>query len=110
MPNSYVVNPSTDPNWAWDAPLLDYSIYPGETRSFGFTQRGCRLKCPFCVVPKKEGAPTQASELWMIQRFGMPRKIMLLDNDFFGGPNWRGIVEEAVRGEANAPIHESLAI
>src|SRR5204862_477170 len=25
----------------------DYSIYPGWRQSIGFTQRGCRLKCPF---------------------------------------------------------------
>src|SRR5579862_2124973 len=33
----------------------DYSIYPRFQQSIGFTQRGCRLKCPFCVVPEKEG-------------------------------------------------------
>ena len=33
----------------------DYSIYPKFDGSIGFTQRGCRLKCGFCVVPKKEG-------------------------------------------------------
>jgi hypothetical protein len=37
--------------------LFDYSIYPTFTASIGFTQRGCRLKCGFCVVPKKEGRP-----------------------------------------------------
>jgi hypothetical protein len=34
----------------------DYSIYPNFPHSIGFTQRGCRLKCSFCVVPLKEGA------------------------------------------------------
>lgn len=33
----------------------DYSIYPDFKPSIGFLQRGCRLKCSFCVVPKKEG-------------------------------------------------------
>ena len=34
----------------------DYSIYGASfAASIGFTQRGCRLKCPFCVVPRKEG-------------------------------------------------------
>src|SRR5260370_23787058 len=32
----------------------DYSIYPAFQRSIGFAIRGCRLKCPFCVVPVKE--------------------------------------------------------
>lgn len=34
----------------------DYSLYPNWRQSIGFTQRGCRLKCSFCVVPRKEGA------------------------------------------------------
>ena len=29
----------------------DYSIYPHFTGSIGFTQRGCRLKCGFCLIP-----------------------------------------------------------
>lgn len=29
----------------------DYSIYPQWKQSIGFTQRGCRLKCPFCLTP-----------------------------------------------------------
>src|SRR6266436_1647510 len=33
----------------------DYSLYPKFTGSLGFTQRGCRLSCKFCVVPIKEG-------------------------------------------------------
>ena len=38
-----------------DWPGLDYSLYPAYTPSLGFTQRGCRLSCKFCVVPGKEG-------------------------------------------------------
>jgi len=38
---------------------LDYSIYPEYRRSIGFAMRGCRLQCPFCVVPTKEGAPAR---------------------------------------------------
>jgi hypothetical protein len=33
----------------------DYTDYPDFDASLGFTQRGCRLKCKFCVVPAKEG-------------------------------------------------------
>jgi hypothetical protein len=62
--------------------LQDYSVYPNYTASIGFTQRGCRLRCGFCVVPKKEGA----------------NKGELLDNDFFGQPGWRERVAEIVDG------------
>ena len=35
----------------------DYSIYPALDRkvAYGFLTRGCPNKCPWCVVPKKEG-------------------------------------------------------
>lgn len=67
----------------------DYSIYPGWKQSIGFTQRGCRLKCPFCVVPRKEGGiffEQSIEQLWRGEPW--PRELILLDNDFFGEPSW----------------------
>jgi hypothetical protein len=46
----------------------DYGIYPNFTGSIGFTQRGCRLKCGFCVVPKKEGKPRSVNTVASIWR------------------------------------------
>jgi hypothetical protein len=34
---------------------LDYSIYPKCNTSYIWFSRGCIRKCPFCVVPTKEG-------------------------------------------------------
>lgn len=48
---------AVDPTVDWDLAPLDYSVYPYFRPSIGFTQRGCRLSCPFCVVPAKEGKP-----------------------------------------------------
>ncbi len=76
----------------------DYSPWPNETRSIGFTQRGCRLKCSFCVVPKKEGAiadGTPIHDIWRGEPY--PKNLILLDNDFFGHPAWREKVAE-IRG------------
>lgn len=64
----------------------DYSIYPDYQWSLGFTQRGCRLKCKFCVVPGKEGKPKSVNSIYDIWRKGSPKNICLLDNDFFGQP------------------------
>lgn len=33
----------------------DYSIYPKVDYAIGFLTRGCPNKCPWCVVPQKEG-------------------------------------------------------
>jgi hypothetical protein len=73
----------------------DYSIYPRFTASMGFSQRGCRLKCPFCVVPKKEGPVREEQTITSIWRGEpYPKHIVLLDNDFFGQPEWRSRIAE----------------
>lgn len=76
---------------------LDYSAYPTFDASIGFTQRGCRLKCSFCVVPAKEGKPSTEQTLSQIWRGGrFPKKIHLLDNDFFSIKDWwQARIEEA---------------
>ncbi len=77
----------------------DYSIYPRWRRSIGFLQRGCRLKCPFCVVPAKEGSVRHeqtVGELW--RGPGFPRELVVLDNDFFGNRLWPDRVAEMVAG------------
>ena len=72
----------------------DYSIYPDWPHSIGFTQRGCRMKCPFCVVPVKEGNVRKESSVMDIWRGpGHPKNILLLDNDFFGEPDWPKEIE-----------------
>lgn len=80
-----------------EAASPDYSDYPSVSYSLGFTQRGCRLACTFCVVPRKEGKPIAASTLDQIYRGAPhPPHLIILDNDFFGGPNWKEIVAEAI--------------
>lgn len=77
----------------------DYSIYPDWRQSIGFTQRGCRLKCPFCVVPQKEGAVREEQSIWSLWRGeSWPRELILLDNDFFGQTNWAKRIEEILAG------------
>src|SRR5215469_10534466 len=78
----------------------DYSIYPKWRQSIGFSQRGCRLKCPFCVVPRKEGKIREEQSIWEIWRGDpWPRQLLLLDNDFFGQPNWRTRIAEIREGK-----------
>lgn len=77
---------------------VDYSMYPKFDASIGFTQRGCRLKCKFCVVPGKEGKPKSeatVSQIWRGEPY--PKHLHLLDNDFFGNPDWRERIEEIRR-------------
>jgi len=55
----------------------DYELYDCDY-AIGFTSRGCYRKCPFCIVPQKEGrwrAVADIYEFWNGQD-----RIMLLDN------------------------------
>ena len=64
----------------------DYNLYPS-TYSQGFTTRGCIRKCPFCVVPEKEG---------MIREAQHPSEFhdelfdtcMIMDNNLFAAPDY----------------------
>lgn len=90
-----------DPSVDWEAVRPDYSDYPGYRFSIGFTQRGCRLSCKFCVVPSKEGKPRSVRSIHDIWRGGpWPRKVVLLDNDFFGQPReeWSERIREIREG------------
>lgn len=87
----------------------DYSLYPKWRQSIGFTQRGCRLKCPFCVVPRKEGAVTQEQTIAQLWRGDpWPRELILLDNDFFGQPAWRERIAEMRDGGFKVSFNQGI--
>lgn len=90
----------------------DYSIYPDYPYSIGFTQRGCRLNCGFCVVPKKEGKPRSVNTVWSIWRPETPRSLVLLDNDFFGQPEtqWRDRIGEIREGGFKVNFNQGINI
>jgi hypothetical protein len=89
----------------------DYSGYPDFDNSIGFTQRGCRLKCKFCVVPKKEGKNRSAGTIASIWRGDpYPKNLHLLDNDFFGQPEWRERVDEIVSGGFKVSLTQGINV
>jgi len=87
----------------------DYSLY-NYPHNIGFTMRGCRLRCSFCVVPEKEGKPKEYStieDIW-IQRDS--DFIMLLDNDFFGNPVWEKRISEILKHDLKVNFSQGLNI
>lgn len=91
----------------------DYSIYPHFDGSIGFTQRGCRLKCGFCVVPKKEGKARSINtinDIWRGEPW--PKHLHLLDNDFFGQPReeWLARIEEIKTGGFKVCLNQGINI
>jgi hypothetical protein len=91
----------------------DYSGYPTFEESIGFTQRGCRLNCGFCSVRKKEGRPRPLNTIDNIWRGEpWPKKLRLLDNDFFGQPQdqWRARIKEIRDGGFRVNITQGINI
>jgi hypothetical protein len=89
--------------------VTDYSIYPTFQQSLGFTQRGCRLSCEFCIVPKKEGKvkpEATIAEIWRGEPW--PRELLLLDNDFFGQPRWRDRIAEIRDGGFKVSFNQGI--
>lgn len=91
----------------------DYSGYQKFDASIGFTQRGCRLSCKFCVVPKKEGKPRSVNsinDIWRGEPW--PKKIHLLDNDFFGQEpvKWMKRCQEIVSGGFRVCLSQGINI
>ena len=56
----------------------DYTLY-GSTHAQGFVTRGCPNKCPWCIVPNKEGALRDHAD---VEEFlGGMKEIVLMDNN-----------------------------
>lgn len=90
---------------------LDYSGYPDFTASIGYLSRGCRSKCKFCSVPGKEGAIRSVATVAQVWRGAdFPKHIHLLDNDFFGNPDWRARVSEIVDGRYKVCINQGINV
>jgi hypothetical protein len=88
---------------------VDYTDYPLFRQSLGFTQRGCRLRCSFCVVPRKEGAVRgegTIADIWRGEPW--PREVLLLDNDFFGHPDWSQRIEELRAGWFRVSFNQGI--
>lgn len=73
--------------------MPDYSLYPDNEYSIGFTTRGCVRDCSFCFVPSKEGLLKYNAT---IEEFYNPllKKIMLLDNNIFAYRGYKNVFEQ----------------
>lgn len=76
---------------------ISYSLYKDCNYHLGFSMKGCRFNCKFCCVPKKEGRPIKYNTIdeILINPNGGNR-LMLLDNDFFGGEDWKINLERII--------------
>lgn len=67
----------------------DYSIYPNipADTAYGFLTRGCANKCPWCVVPRKEGKIRPYMDCDEIAIEGR-RKLVLMDNNILAAGDY----------------------
>lgn len=67
----------------------DYSIYPivPNDYAYGFLTRGCTNKCPWCVVPQKEGSIRPYMDVDDIAIEGR-NKLVLMDNNFLAAGDY----------------------
>lgn len=66
----------------------DFSIYPEVPTdiSYGFLTRGCTNKCPWCVVPIKEG---RIRPYWDVERVANGnKKLVLMDNNILAAGDY----------------------
>lgn len=87
----------------------DYSLYANTNFSLGFTSRGCIRKCPWCLVPDKEGTIkpwAHIYEFWDHHH----RKIVLLDNNLLASPNWKETLSELGKENVEVDFNQGLDI
>lgn len=88
----------------------DYSLYPGIDYALGFTTRGCIRKCPFCIVPIKEGKLHRIQSIRDIYRPEY-HAIKLLDNNILADrDNFKEVVEFCESHNLKLDISQGLDI
>lgn len=87
----------------------DYTLYPDARWSMGYSSRGCPRRCPWCIVPRKEGdirSWARIYEFWDRSH----KKIKLLDNNILAAPNWRQTMEDILAEDLEVDFNQGLDI
>lgn len=94
-----------------DGMFPDYSIYPQIDYAIGFLTRGCIRRCPWCVVPKKEGL-IRPYRTWREIKRPDSRDIVFMDNNVLACPHgveqMLDMVGENVRVDFNQGLDARL--
>ena len=85
----------------------DYTLYPENDISYGFITRGCIRKCPFCVVPRKEGHIRKVAE---IRDIVYHKKTCFLDNNILAYPEHKTILKELCEEKIKCQFNQGLDI
>jgi hypothetical protein len=89
----------------------DYSLYPiskwnDHKTAFGFLTRGCIRRCPWCVVPEKEGKIKANQD---IEEFlNGNKKAILLDNNVLASDFGLSQIEKIIRLKIKVDFNQGL--
>jgi hypothetical protein len=85
----------------------DYTLYPElGGRAIGFLTRGCPRRCPFCVVPLKEGPPRRVSDLDALLQGR--QQLILLDDNLLAHADGVACLEEMARRNLAVNFNQTL--
>lgn len=86
--------------------MPDYDLYDVDF-SMGFTSRGCIRKCPWCIVPLKEGTICDHARIteFLDSRH---KKLILLDNNFQSSPRWRENIQYLIDNKIRVNFNQGL--
>lgn len=85
----------------------DYSIYPDVDYAIGYLTRGCIRKCPWCIVPRKEGY-IHAASTWREIKRPDSKKILFLDNNVLACSHGIAQIEDMIGQDVRIDFNQGL--
>jgi len=82
----------------------DYSLY-NLGYSLGFLTRGCPNKCPWCIVPEKEGNIKPNAD---IDEFLRHNKVVLMDNNVLASDHGISQIEKLIKLKVKVDFNQGL--
>lgn len=86
----------------------DYGLYPpiDKNTAYGFLTRGCPNRCPWCIVPDKEG---NIKPYMDVEEVAKDRKnLMLMDNNILACDYGIGQIEKIIKNKYRVDFNQGL--
>ncbi|MDJ0841486.1 MAG: hypothetical protein QNK37_33570 [Acidobacteriota bacterium] len=93
-----------------EACVPDYTLYGHTHYALGFLTRGCPKRCPFCVVPAKEGRVKRQSGSFSAFVPKGWQNVMLLDDNLLGFDAVHDLLEEMIVRRYRVNFSQTLDI
>ena len=90
-----------------EATFPDYALYPRCDCAIGFLTRGCIRRCPWCVVPQKEG-DIRPARTWREIRRPDSRKLVFLDNNVLACGHGLAQIEDMIGEPVWVDLNQGL--